>query len=141
MGFIDENNDGVNDQFVDANGDGICDLTGIPFSHGLGFIDADGDGINDLDSAAVNGYGHMASHIDADGNGIDDETGIAFRQCFGWVDLNDDGINDVYTDHNGDFVNDVTFEEYHHGFTHNEGMGMSQLPSDYQWPHMGHQGR
>lgn len=43
--------------FVDANGDGICDNTGLPVGvrpasgtyagQGLGFIDANGDGIND----------------------------------------------------------------------------------------------
>lgn len=52
--------------FVDADGDGICDNTGLPVGvrpeyagQGLGFVDADGDGIND-------------NFIDADGDGICD---------------------------------------------------------------------
>ena len=55
--------------FVDADGDGICDNTGLPVGvrpgagmgqgQGVGFVDADGDGIND-------------NFIDADGDGICD---------------------------------------------------------------------
>lgn len=37
-GFVDANNDGINDNFVDVNGDGIDD----------NWVDADKDGVNDL---------------------------------------------------------------------------------------------
>ncbi len=47
-GFVDEDNDGVNDrylseaQFVDEDGDGVCDLGDSEF------VDDDGDGVCDL---------------------------------------------------------------------------------------------
>lgn len=62
FGFIDEDDDGINDCFIDENGDGICDLTGMPFSHPFGYMDEDNDGINDR-------------FVDSDGDGINDLTG------------------------------------------------------------------
>ncbi len=48
---------GPGTNFVDADGDGICDNTGLPVgvrpgtgmgtAQGVGFVDADGDGVND----------------------------------------------------------------------------------------------
>jgi len=68
--FIDINGDGVCDdcnnfcQFVDADGDGICDnygigRCGIGVGHGTGYVDADGDGICDNSTAGTtkNGTG------------------------------------------------------------------------------------
>lgn len=61
-GFVDLNNDGINDNAMDEDGDGIPngqdpDYTGTPMGNGRGFVDADGDGIND-------------NAPDADGDGI-----------------------------------------------------------------------
>ena len=61
-GFVDLNNDGINDNAMDEDGDGIpngqdADYTGTPPGNGRGFVDADGDGIND-------------NAPDADGDGI-----------------------------------------------------------------------
>jgi hypothetical protein len=56
--------------FVDEDGDGVCDLMGTgaagnSYRHGAGganFVDEDGDGVCDLmgTGAAGNSYGHMA---------------------------------------------------------------------------------
>ena len=63
FGFVDANNDGINDLFVDADGDGICDNAGLyagyPYFMAHGWADANGDGINDR-------------FRDVDGDGIND---------------------------------------------------------------------
>jgi len=51
-GFVDANNDGINDNAMDEDGDGIPngqdpDYTGTTQGNGRGFIDENGDGIND----------------------------------------------------------------------------------------------
>ena len=62
IGFVDANQDGINDNFIDADGDGVCDLTGLPVGSG-GFIDVNEDGVND-------------NFVDADGDGLCDLTGL-----------------------------------------------------------------
>jgi len=62
----------------DADGDGICDLTGNPVGTGgmrngagnANFIDADGDGV--CDNAGTGGSGNF---VDADGDGVCDTGG------------------------------------------------------------------
>ena len=120
FGFVDANNDGINDLFVDANGDGICDTglyAGYPYFMGHGWVDDNSDGINDrfrdADGDGSNdGAGGLAGpgfgFIDDNGDGIADDTGMPFRHPFGFVDANADGINDRFRDANGDGVNDVT---------------------------------
>jgi hypothetical protein len=61
-GFVDANNDGINDNAQDADGDGIPngqdpDYVGTSAGNGRGFVDENGDGIND-------------NAPDADGDGI-----------------------------------------------------------------------
>ena len=51
-GFVDANNDGINDNAMDDDGDGIPngqdpDYVGTSTGHGRGFVDVNGDGIND----------------------------------------------------------------------------------------------
>ena len=74
FGFVDENNDGRNDLFVDGNGDGICDnaalYAGYPYFIGHGWSDANGDGINDR-------------YRDIDGDGRNDVSGEAAGPGFG----------------------------------------------------------
>jgi len=45
--FVDEDGDGVCDNFVDEDGDGICDHDGTGQGQGSGFVDEDGDGVCD----------------------------------------------------------------------------------------------
>jgi len=148
-GWVDLDNDSVNDFFMDANGDGIEDFIAMPYAHGFGwiddnsdgkndhFIDADGDGINDLSSGIYGhmtyGYGFQGTHHDANGDGIDDASGLPYRQCFGWVDSNGDGINDVFRDGNHDGLNDVTNMHYDQGFVMGSGGGGS-MGGTSGWP-------
>jgi hypothetical protein len=125
FGFVDANNDGINDLFVDADGDGICDNAGLyagyPFLMGHGFVDADGDGINDnfrdANGDSVNDvdgrpFGPGFGLIDANGDGIDDRSGLPFRHPFGFADGNGDRINDRFRDVDGNGVNDITGVPY-----------------------------
>lgn len=137
FGFVDEDNDGINDRFSDTDGDGICDTdmpyAGYPYLMDMGYIDANGDGINDRFQDAdgdgrndVDGmfYGHgfgfadenddgINDHfIDEDGDGICDLTGMPFSHPFGYKDEDGDGINDLFIDSDGDGVNDITDGHY-----------------------------
>lgn len=91
-GFIDLNNDGINDWFCDANGDGINDIDNQPYRHTFQFQDRNGDGINDL-------------FVDKDGDGVND-------LVTGFVDLDGDGWNDNVIDCNHDWINDITGLRY-----------------------------
>jgi len=92
IGWLDQNKDGINDKFQDANGDGINDVTKEKYEHSFKFIDKNKDGINDI-------------FTDKDGDGVND-IGTKF------VDKNKDGINDNVLDFNKDGVNDVTGLRY-----------------------------
>src|SRR3990172_6658062 len=98
FGLVDENGDGGNDNFADADGDGICDnnvrFAGYPYMMDHGYADQDRDGVNDL-------------FRDADGDGINDITGIPYVAIPGWVDLDGDGVNDFFQDADGDGVCDL----------------------------------
>lgn len=87
-GYVDENGDGVCDNygtgagcagFVDANGDGVCDNCGATSGTGCGhFVDANGDGICDNHGTGC-GHGHGGgcggNYVDADGDGVCDNYG------------------------------------------------------------------
>lgn len=92
VGYADVDGDGSNDLFRDANGDGVCDVTGKAYGHRYGFADVDGDRVNDL-------------FRDADGDGVNDLDGA-------WVDANGDGVCDNVLDADGDGRNDITGEPY-----------------------------
>lgn len=105
-GFIDTDQNGINDQFADANGDGINDVDGAPYVHSFQFEDKNRDGLNDL-------------WIDADGDGVNDLLNQFQKQT--WVDMDGDGIRDegagmLYgkalrvhvLDTNQDGLNDIT---------------------------------
>lgn len=51
LNFVDKNNDGICDNFVDENADGICDgcmgLGGQGKGNGLNFVDENNDGVCD----------------------------------------------------------------------------------------------
>lgn len=91
-GYVDDDRDGVNDRFRDADGDGVNDLNGQAYPHRFGFVDVDQDGVNDL-------------FVDADGDGVNDRDG-------GPVDADGDGICDNVVDADGDGRNDITGREY-----------------------------
>ncbi|RJP20326.1 MAG: hypothetical protein C4527_25205 [Candidatus Omnitrophota bacterium] len=107
---------GQQTNFVDADGNGICDLRGSQ-NRGPNFTDANNDGICDLQmrgrgnrgnrggngmqafSGAGRGYrrGQLENaprrnFVDADGDGVCDNPGP--RQGRGFVDADQDGIND-----------------------------------------------
>lgn len=88
--YRDDDNDGKNDSFRDANGDGINDISGKPYRHHFRFIDADGDGIND-------------NFRDSDGNGINDSPGKRKGKQdhvpLHVIDFDEDGFNDVTGKH------------------------------------------
>ena len=92
IGYVDENRDGINDRFRDADGDGIDDISAKPYPHRFRFVDEDGDGKNDL-------------FIDADGDGVNDLDG-RFR------DEDADGFTDNVLDFDGDGKNDITGAKY-----------------------------
>ena len=73
---------GCGRNFVDANGDGVCDNVGTGV---CAYVDADGDGF--CDTCGI-------GFVDADGDGICDYIGSGV--C-GYVDVDDDGICDNYT--------------------------------------------
>ena len=109
--FTDKNNDGINDLFRDADGDGKNDLTGKRYPHRFKFKDSDNDGINDL-------------FRDANGDGINDllnssKINKKIKIIHYVIDFNKDGINDVtgkkfkrklsirtFIDENGDGIDD-----------------------------------
>ena len=136
-GFVDEDNDGINDWFADADGDGYCDagkpLAGYPYAMNHGFTDANRDGVNDryrdrdgdhrsdIDGRHcapsfgwVDGDGDGVHDLfrDADGDGICDLSGMPFAHSFGYSDDDHDGINDRFRDADGDCINDLTDEPY-----------------------------
>ena len=65
-------------QYVDANGDGVCDNIG----ERPGFVDADGDGICDNNCGRGSGCGGM-EFVDEDGDGVCDNIGINGRDSDG----------------------------------------------------------
>jgi hypothetical protein len=69
-GFVDADNDGVNDRHVDADGDGQCDHAGLGLGCGRG---AEGAPRGQGAGRAGCGYGQGGPNfVDADGNGICD---------------------------------------------------------------------
>jgi hypothetical protein len=113
FGFVDEDGDEVNDRFRDADGDGICDITGMPYSHGFGWVDLDNEG--------EPGYGVNDLFTDANGDGINDITLEPYVAMPGWADLDSEdeegyGKNDFFADADGDGICDITGIHYSHGF-------------------------
>ena len=113
IGYVDADQDGVNDLFRDANGDGVNDVTQKRYQHRFRWQDQDGDGVNDL-------------WKDQDGDGVNDllhsilqKRGI--KPKIPWIDKDGDGIRDpdavpsydadlkeFVLDMDGDSVNDIT---------------------------------
>lgn len=95
--FVDEDGDGVCDNgyymFVDEDGDGVCDNIGLyggrGYGSGAGFVDEDGDGVCD------NGY---CLFVDEDGDGICDNIGLnggrGYGSGTGFIDEDGDGVCD-----------------------------------------------
>lgn len=113
IGYVDANQDGVNDLFRDTNGDGVNDVNQKRYRHQFRWQDQNGDGVNDL-------------WRDQDGDGVNDllhsvllKRGIKPKTP--WIDKNADGIIDAdavpifdadlkefVLDMDGDSVNDIT---------------------------------
>jgi hypothetical protein len=128
-GFVDANNDGVNDVF-DADGDGIInskdldsDNDGIPDLIEAGGIDTNGDGrvdtLTDTDGDGLaNTYdvtngGVNIANLDTDGDGIPN---------FKDLDSDNDGIPDVVEARGTDVDNDGKID----GYTDTDGDGLAQ---------------
>ena len=95
-GFVDNNNDGVNDNFdwgADSNNDGIPNFNDRTFWKG--WVDVNGDGVNDLSDKDLDGIPNQYD-LDSDNDGIPDVV-----ESYG-VDTNGDGIIDNYTDTDND---------------------------------------
>ncbi len=136
-GFLDENEDGINDNCTDRAGNGICDAgsryANYTYLMNWGYVDEDGDGINDRfrdgNGDGVNdlngtpngwGFGFVDENddgindkcTDANGNGICDQSGMPYRVRAMWRDVDHDGVNDTFADADGDGINDVTGRPY-----------------------------
>ena len=87
IGFSDKNDDGINDHFFDADGDGKNDRDQKEYPHKFIFTDSNKDQINDL-------------WIDRDGDGVND-LGSKFtdrerrERHRNVIDVNEDGRNDI----------------------------------------------
>ncbi len=95
-GYIDNNSDGVNDNFdwgADADNDGIPNFQDRDYWKG--WVDINGDGVNDLSDKDLDGIPNQYD-LDSDNDGIPDVV-----ESYG-VDTNGDGIIDNYTDTDGD---------------------------------------
>jgi hypothetical protein len=94
-GFVDNDLDGVNDNFdygADANNNGIPNYKDPTF---LPWIDSNADGVNDLSDKDLDGIPNQLDR-DSDNDGIPDVV-----ESYG-VDTDGDGIIDNYTDTDGD---------------------------------------
>ncbi len=119
--FIDSNANNVNDYFEEATHDPGSSSRVIGMgSYGHNFIDDDGDGICDY---AQNGSStwHGPGYVDADNNGICDywdESSMNYNMGGGMQ----------YRDQNGNQVNDYFEEQWHMGYGHdfvdNDGDGI-----------------
>lgn len=78
-------NCGTCGNYVDADGDGVCDNRGSGQGAGQGqganYVDADGDGVCDNRGGA--GQGQGANYVDADGDGFCDNRGTGHGQGHG----------------------------------------------------------
>jgi len=81
-GFQDLDHDGINDFFVDRDGNGINDVTGVSYLHAFDFQDKNNDGINDL-------------WVDEDGDGVNDRLSEIEKKQTKWIDANGDGLMDM----------------------------------------------
>lgn len=127
VGFVDENHDGINDRFQDANGDGMNDVDDKPYPHPFKFSDKDKDGLNDtwtdMDGDGVNDLYHDFEDekdrkapakcvLDVDGDGMNDITGIKFDtedfsgHKYGFLDERTGKVQGNLIDENGNGLDD-----------------------------------
>ncbi len=122
-GFVDANGDGINENALDADGDGIpngkdLDYTGAKTRNGdnsKGFVDANGDGINDNalddDNDGIPNGKDPDYVKPQDGSGQKrGKTGNNANRRF--IDENGDGINDLALDSDGDGIPNCLDPDY-----------------------------
>jgi len=86
--------------FVDENGDGVCDYAqnGSPTWHGPGYVDADGDGVCDYWQTGNGRYGQGGgmAYADENGDGVCDYAQRQTHQAAShdYVDADGDGVCD-----------------------------------------------
>jgi hypothetical protein len=122
-GYVDNNADGVNDNFdygADSNNDGIPNYLDPTF---LPFIDTNGDGVNDWSDKDLDGIPNQFD-LDSDNDGIPDVV-----ESYG-VDENGDGVIDNYSDTDNDgFSQNVDANNTGVGGS-NVGLGAQDLDGD-----------
>lgn len=126
LSFPDKNKDGINDEFRDADGDGINDVTGKRYQHRFEFVDknkdgrndlwldSDGDGVNDLHSKLSKKARSKRTNwvLDFDGDGKNDITGSVYQgrefegKRFGFIDESTGKIQGKFMDENGNGIDD-----------------------------------
>jgi hypothetical protein len=128
IGFEDKNNDGINDKFLDADGDGKNDIDDKAYPHKFGFkdknkdkindlwMDRDGDGVNDL-GHKFKGEKHLSIHnnvLDVDEDGRNDITGERYDtdkhlwkgERWGFWDETKGKLQGRFIDEDGDGIDD-----------------------------------
>jgi hypothetical protein len=128
IGFEDKNNDGINDKFLDADGDGRNDIDDKAYPHTFEFkdknkdkindlwVDRDGDGVNDL-SHKLKGEKHLNIHfnvLDVDEDGRNDITGESYDrekpqwkgEVWGFWDESTGKLRGRFIDEDGDGIDD-----------------------------------
>ena len=114
-GFVDNNNDFINDNFQadgDSNNDGIPNYLDPTFP---GRIDTNGDGVDDRFDTDKDGIINMLD-LDSDNDGIPDVVEA------GGVDANGDGKLDNFIDADGDGLSDQV--DFNLGSAYNSGLGL-----------------
>ena len=128
IGFVDKNNDGINDLFLDADGAGKNDLDGKKYPHKFEFqdlnkdkindiwIDRDGDGVNDLGSrfTEMERQERHRNVLDVDEDGQNDITGDKYDpanyhwrgESRGFWDENNGKLQGAFIDADGDGIDD-----------------------------------
>lgn len=135
IGFVDVDEDGVNDRFVDADGNGKNDVDGKEYSRRFQFqdenkdgindlwVDQDGEGVNDL-SPSLKGKDKKDVHrnvVDADDDGRNDVTGESYHaekrewhgERWGFWDEKNGKIQGGLVDENANGIDDRTESQWH----------------------------
>jgi hypothetical protein len=120
-GFVDNNNDYINDNFQadgDSDNDGIPNYLDTTFP---GRVDSNGDGVDDRFDADKDGIINMLD-LDSDNDGIPDVV-----EAYG-VDANGDGKIDSFTDTDGDGLSQNV--DVNNTGAYNTGLGLGNIDFD-----------
>lgn len=122
-GFVDNNNDYINDNF---QADGDSDNDGIPNYLDTGFpgrVDSNADGVDDRFDTDLDGIINMLD-LDSDNDGIPDVV-----EAYG-VDTDGDGKIDNYSDADGDGLSDQVDNNLTNAYNSGLGLGIPNFDND-----------